>query len=141
MKIFLDANICLDLLDTKRPTSKNSVNWYMSNKDKESYEFFFSSDFITTFYYVLTQKRKYPQKETILAIDALCSEVVPWYINHNDFSSAKSDFFDNLLTDFEDLIVINSASRVDCDIFITNDKELLKLKTFKDIVITKPMLA
>ena len=46
-----------------------------------------------------------------------------------------------LLTDFEDLIVLNSASRLDCDIFITNDKELLKLKTFKDIVVTKPMLA
>lgn len=140
MKVFLDANICLDLLDTKRETSKKSVDWYMSNKDKESYEFFFSSDFIITFYYILTQKRKYPQKDTILIIDALCAEVMPWYINHDDFLSAKSDFFNNLLDDFEDLIVLNSASRLDCDIFITNDKELLKLKTFKDIVITKPML-
>jgi len=139
MKVFLDANICLDLLDTKRPTSKNSVDWYMSNKDNESYEFFFSSDFITTFYYILTQKRKYPQKETILAIDALCTEVIPWYINHDDFSSAKSDFFDNILNDFEDLIVLNSASRLECDKFITNDQELLKLKIFKDTIIVKPI--
>lgn len=141
MTVFLDANICLDLLDTTRQTSKNSVDWYMSNKEKENYKFFFSSDFITTFYYVLTQKRKYPEKETILAIDTLCSEVLPWYINHNDFSSAKSDFFENVLTDFEDLIVINSASRLDCNIFITNDKELLKLKTFKDMIITQTMFA
>jgi len=139
MKVFLDANICLDLLDTMRPTSKNSVDWYMSNKDNKSYELFFSSDFITTFYYVLTQKRKYPQAKTILAIDALCAEVVPWYINHNDFSSAKNDFFNEVLVDFEDLIIINSASRLSCNKFITNDKELLKLKIFKDIIITKPI--
>jgi len=25
MKIFLDANICLDLLDTTRPTAKESI--------------------------------------------------------------------------------------------------------------------
>lgn len=138
MKVFLDSNICLDLLDTKRPTSKNSVDWYMSNKDKEGYEFFFSSDFITTFYYILTQKRKYPQKEIILVIDALCTEVMPWYINHDDFLSAKNSFFDNILDDFEDLIVLNSASRLNCDKFITNDKELLKLKNFKDIILVKP---
>ncbi len=106
MKVFLDANICLDLLDTKRPTSKNSVDWYMSNKDNESYEFFFSSDFITTFYYILTQKRKYPQKETILAIDALCTEVIPWYINHDDFSSAKSDFFEHKLLIFGSILLV-----------------------------------
>ena len=54
MKILLDANICLDLLDTSRPTSNRSVEWYLANKDNEEYEFFFSGDFITTFYYVLT---------------------------------------------------------------------------------------
>ncbi len=138
MKIFLDANICLDLLDTTRPTSKNSVDWYMSNKDKENFEFFFSSDFITTFYYILTQKRQYPPKETISAIDALCCEVIPWYISHHDFFLAKSDFFDKIFNDFEDLIILNSAARLKCDEFITNDKELLKLKIFKGIVIRKP---
>jgi predicted nucleic acid-binding protein len=43
MKIFLDANICLDLLDTTRPTSQKSVHWYLSNKE---YQFYFSTDFI-----------------------------------------------------------------------------------------------
>jgi len=36
VNIFLDANICLDLLDTKRPTSEASVAWYMEKKDDAS---------------------------------------------------------------------------------------------------------
>lgn len=63
MNIFLDANICLDLLDTTRPTSKQSVQWYLEHKDDESINFYFSGDFITTFYYILTEKRKHDAKK------------------------------------------------------------------------------
>ena len=28
MTLFLDTNICLDLLDTSRPTSSQTVDWY-----------------------------------------------------------------------------------------------------------------
>ncbi len=44
MNIFLDNNICLDLLDSKRPTAKNSVQWYMKNKDDLNNNFYFSAD-------------------------------------------------------------------------------------------------
>jgi len=133
MKIFLDANICLDLLDTKRPTSKESVEWYMLNKDNENNEFYFSSDFITTFYYILTQKRKHNSKDTIIAIDALSSEIIPLYMIHSDFISAKNNFFEGIMDDFEDLIVLNSADRFSCNTFITNDKELLALGKFNEM--------
>jgi predicted nucleic acid-binding protein len=135
MKIFLDANICLDLLDTTRVTSKKSVEWYLANKDKQEYEFFFSADFITTFFYILTQKRKLGAKETLYAIDALSSEILPHYLIHNDFQIAKLEFFDGLLEDFEDLLVVSSASRINCAKFITNDKELLKLKKYEKMEI------
>ncbi len=138
MKIFLDANICLDLLDTKRSTSKKSLEWYMFNKDNERYEFYFSSDFITTFYYILTQKRKYSPKKSLLAIETLCEDMTPWYTNHFDFLSAKSDFFNALLEDFEDLIVLNSAFRLGVEQFITNDKQLLILQKFKNFHILQP---
>ena len=136
MKIFLDANICLDLLDTTRPTSKKSVEWYLANKDKQEYEFFFSADFITTFFYILTQKRKLDAKETLFAIDVLSSEILPHYLIHNDFQIAKLEFFNELLEDFEDLLVVSSAVRINCAKFITNDKELLKLKKYKKMEIT-----
>ncbi|MEA1917549.1 MAG: hypothetical protein U9N42_08515 [Campylobacterota bacterium] len=138
MLIFLDANICLDLLDTTRPTSKKSINWYLKHKDDTDSLFYFSGDFITTFYYILTEKRKHNPKDTLLAIDALGDEIKPHYILHNDFIGAKNQFLDDLFNDFEDLIILNSANRLDCDKFITNDKQLQKLNNYLDIEIVSP---
>ena len=138
MKIFLDANICLDLLDTSRPTSKKSIEWYLANKDNEAYAFFFSGDFITTLYYVLTEKRKHNPKSTLLAIDALSDEIIPHYITHMDFQNAKEAFFNNLFKDFEDLIILSSASRIGTKRFVTNDKKLLELKKFQNMEIVTP---
>ncbi|MCH9740000.1 MAG: type II toxin-antitoxin system VapC family toxin [Epsilonproteobacteria bacterium] len=131
MNIFLDANICLDLLDSKRPTSTASIEWYMSKKDDDSIDFYFSSDFITTFYYVLTEKRKYDASEVIATIEALSFEITPFYLAHGDFLNAKSDFFGELFDDFEDLMVLNSAVRAGCEVFVTNDKALLEFEEFK----------
>lgn len=133
MKIFLDANICLDLLDSKRENSKNSVSWYLQNKDNSSLEFYFSGDFITTFYYILTQKRKLNQNLVIEAIHSLCSEITPLYLEHSDFLLAKNSFENSILKDFEDLMILQSAKRNFCNVFLTNDKKILGLKNFEDI--------
>lgn len=138
MKIFLDANICLDLLDTTRPTSKYSVAWYLANKNNEDYEFFFSAEFITTFYYILTEKRKHDAKETLHAIDMLSDEITPQYITHIDFHNAKEYFFNDVFEDFEDLLILSGASRANSSQFITNDKKLLKLGYFQNITIVAP---
>ena len=138
MNIFLDANICLDLLDSTRATSKKSVQWYLEHKDNETLSFYFSSDFITTIYYILTQKRKLNSTDTLVVIDELCSEINPHYLNHNDFISAKNSFFEQSFKDFEDLLVLQSASRLNCTQFITNDKELLKQGQYLDMDIIKP---
>ncbi len=118
MNIFLDANICLDLLDSKRPTAKSSIEWYLKYKDNEDINFYFSSDFITTFYYVLVERRKYDASEIIVAIEALSLEIIPLYLAHSDF---------------EDLMVLNSAIRGKCKLFMTNDRGLLELGDFKGI--------
>ncbi len=138
MKIFLDANICLDLLDSKRPTAQKSIEWYMQNKDDEEIEFYFSSDFITTFYYILTQKRKYNPKDVLKTIDALSFEITPFYLSHSDFILAKEDFLDGAFDDFEELMILQSAVRVGSDSFVSNDKALLKLKEFQGVEIFAP---
>ena len=138
MTIFLDANICLDLLDSKRPTSKSSIEWYMSKKDDNSINFYFSSDFITTFYYVLTERRKYDASEVIATIEALSFEIRPFYLAHGDFLNAKRDFFSKKFDDFEDLMILNSAVRSECELFITNDKALLKLGEFNGMRVDNP---
>ena len=138
MKIFLDANICLDFLDSSRLNSKNSISWYMENKDNQDLEFYFSGDFITTFYYILTQKKKLKANIVIDAINQLCEEIVPIYLSHSDFLLAQKSFSENKFDDFEDLMILQSASRINSDIFITNDKKLLNLVSFNNIKIQTP---
>jgi len=138
MNIFLDANICLDLLDSKRPTSKASIAWYMEHKDNELLQFYFSSDFITTFYYILAERRKYDASKVIASIEALSLEIFPHYLSHADFIHAKRDFFEGKFKDFEDLMILNSAIRGECTRFITNDTMLLELTMFHGMKIEKP---
>mgnify|MGYP003495783884 CR=1 FL=1 len=45
------------------------------------------------------------------------------------------DFMNTDFDDFEDLVILQSTSRVNCNIFITNDKKLLKLENFNNIKI------
>ena len=137
MHIFLDANICLDLLDTTRPTSRDSVAWYMNHKDDSSLVFHFSGDFITTFYYVLTEKRKIDKQKVVQAIEALSFEITPFYINHSDFLEAKDAFASHNLDDFEDLLILHSALRCGCTKFMTNDKTLLSLDMFDKMQIRR----
>ena len=127
MRLFLDANICLDLLDTTRPTSKASVAWYMKYKDDTSIQFYFSGDFITTFYYILTERRKIDAHDVVNAIDALIQEVEPFYLKQSDFLEAKESFSDGILNDFEDLMILHSALRNKSSIFITRDIDILAL--------------
>jgi len=137
MNIFLDANICLDLLDNTRPTSKSSVAWYMEHKDDTTLVFYFSGDFITTFYYILTERKKIDKHKVVEAIDALCMEVTPFYLNHTDFIEAKNSFLDNMCDDFEDLMILHSTLRAGCRSFVTNDKELINMQNFGILNIEK----
>lgn len=138
MKIFLDANICLDFLDSSRQNSKDSIFWYMKNKDNQNLEFYFSGDFITTFYFILTQKRKLESSIVINAINQLCQEITPIYLVHTDFLLVQKSFSENIFDDFEDLMILQSAARISSDIFITNDKNLLNLSNFNNIAIQNP---
>jgi predicted nucleic acid-binding protein len=139
VNLFLDANICLDLLDTTRSTSKQTVKWYFEHKDDESISFYFSGDFITTFCYIFTEKRGLPPKDVLDAIEELSREVAPLYLVHDDFINAKNYFVAHGFSDFEDLLILQSASRIGCEKFITNDKELLKLDNFSNTKIVKPI--
>ena len=136
MKVFLDANICLDLLDSSRKNHQTSKEWYIENKDKDI-ELYFSSDFITTIFYILTEKRKFEPKKVLEILNLFMAEIDVCYINHLDFLNAKNDMFELEFNDFEDLFVLNSAFRIGCKQFITNDKKLLDLKNFKNIEIIK----
>ncbi len=128
MKIFIDLSICLDILDSKRVTSKKSIDWYFFNKNKDDCQFYFSSSFIPTFYNTLVKNNNL--KDTIFAIDTFSSEILPLDADYTDYISIKDTSLDENL---DSLMVLNSALRFGCDTFVTNNKQLLELGYFKTI--------
>ena len=139
MNIFLDANICLDMLDSTRKNHKNSVRFYLKYKDDESVKFYFSGDFLTTIFYVLTEKKGHNKIRVLKAIDKLSQELEIVYLTQADFIKAKNIFYEQEFKDFEDLLILCSADRKRVDIFVTRDKNLLKLKKFDNIKIVEPI--
>jgi len=137
MRVFLDANICLDLLDRTRPTSEAAIKWYMKHKDDENTQFFFSGDFITTIFYILNERKKFSAEEVVAAIDALCEEITPFYLEHSDYLLAKDLFDEGRSSDFEDLMILALAKRAKCDLFLTNDTGLLGIGEFEGMQIVK----
>jgi len=137
MLYFLDASVCLDLLDTTRPSSKESVRWYLEHKDNDTLDFYFSGDFITRFYTILTE-RKIASEKAVRAIDTLASEITPFYIDHTDFLHAKLSFETKKFDQFEILLVLHSAIRCGCSHFLTYDTKLLAMKRFNQLDIERP---
>ena len=134
-RIFLDANICLDLLDSTRVNAKKTIEWYIKNLDNKEYSFYFSGDFITTFYYILSERKEIDKQKVVSAIKSLSKEIKPIFITKQDYLNAIDDFNNNKFNDFEDLIILNSALNNNCNIFVTNDANLLKLKKFNKVTI------
>jgi len=71
-------------------------------------------------------------------MDMLSDEIKPHYLIHADFINAKEQFFNNTFEDFEDLMILTSALRVNSNQFITNDKKLFQLGKFQNIAIVSP---
>ena len=99
---------------------------------------FFLLILLLLFTIFLTEKRKYEGKKTLQAIEMLSNEIKPHYLTHADFTTAKEEFFSNTFEDFEDLLIVSSASRIKTSQFITNDKKLLQLNKFQNISILAP---
>lgn len=133
MILFLDANICLDLLDDTRKNARTSIAFYHTRKD--SAQLHMSADFITTIYYVLTQRKKRNNQKVVKAISLLSDVLKPIYLNNSDLVNAKIDFSRGIFEDFEDILILNSALRVKADYFVTNDKALLSLGVYGEMKI------
>ena len=124
-KIFLDFNILLDLLDTKRTTSKETINFIKDLKANYKISFYTSSNFIYTTSFIL---RKHKNKEIIYKIKLLLEELE---LNLLDFKpnilTISELFLDKTnLNDLEDILMIFTAIEYNCNFFLTNDKEILK---------------
>lgn len=119
--VFLDLNILFDLLDSNRINSEQSIS--LINKLNLDYKvnFFTTDSFVYTASFVL---RKLNDKNKIID---LISRVI-FELNLNFICFEKEELVlknETNLKDVEDIFMLNSAMKK-CDIYFTNDKEVLK---------------
>jgi len=125
-RVFLDANIILDMYDDKRAfhvESSQAISILLQQKDVD---IFTSCDIITTLYYVLSKKGKMDALDSILDVNELCDviefgnreieESCHFMKNHTNF------------TDLEDTIQYIMAQKVSCDLILSNDKRFVSEK-------------
>ena len=118
-KIFVDANVIIDMFD------KSRENWIEANKivdycvDK-GIELYTSCDLITTVYYILSKKNKGKALENIEAASEIF-ELIPFSTNE----LKEAIYFmgkDINFKDLEDTLQYVLAKKEECDLILTNDK-------------------
>ncbi len=128
IKLFLDTNIILDVLDTERPFSKESQILF-GLIDTGTVLAYFSESVITTTDYILI--KKFSRTQRINIINDLLKLVTVIECTNSIVQNAiiKNE------TDIEDAILYELANNQKLDYFITNDKQVLKKLATKKLPI------
>lgn len=127
MKVFLDANVILDIYDNQRKYHLFSIKTY--EYLIENSQIFTSCDLITTIYYV---NAKVDKKQALLNIQLINKTLkIIEFSNKEVEETCKLMLEDTDYKDLEDTIQYILAKKHKCDILISNDKEF----TSKDIKI------
>ncbi|CAA6824859.1 MAG: Ribonuclease [uncultured Sulfurovum sp.] len=122
IRVFLDANILIDITYDSRPFSKESSAMFshvVQNLDK--FELYTSCDLLTTVYFVL---RKQFDNKTILEKIKIMNQVITVI----EFGNQEVDEAIYLMEknekffDLEDTIQFVMARKVRCDYIVTNNK-------------------
>ena len=119
-RVFLDANIILDIYDATRPFYKESTKAISILLQQKDTELFTSCDIITTLYYLLAKKGKLEALDSILDINELCTVIE--FGNKEIIESCKLMKQNSNFTDLEDTIQYIMAKKASCDLILSNDR-------------------
>jgi len=119
-RVFLDANILVDVYDLKRPFSSYSQKVLMSLLQNESVEIFTSCDIITTIYYLRAKANKEHALDDIIQINEFCNIIE--FGNTEVTKSCRLMKQNKNFTDLEDTIQYVMAKKVKADLILSNDK-------------------
>lgn len=118
-KVFLDVNVIIDMLEERKHISLAII---------QKHEVYLSPLSIHIFSYV--EKKTMPYSPL--------SE----FLQNNNLVDLTESLTNKALigptNDFEDNVQLHSAAEVDCDIFLTSDKDLLDMKFFGKTQILPP---
>jgi len=118
-KVFVDANVIIDMFDKNRENCvvANMIMNYCVDKDIELYT---SCDLVTTVYYILSKKGKKKALEDIKAASDIF-ELIP-FANEDLNKAINLMEKDQRFKDLEDTLQYVLAKKEGCDLILTNDK-------------------
>ena len=134
-RVFVDANVILDLFDPDRSNSDYSVTVIDYLLEKKS-ELFASYDLITTIYYVLS---KIDRDKALKSIEATAEifSLIP-FSNDEIFEAIGLIRKDKKFKDLEDTVQYVLAKKENCDLILVNDRGFfspdIKIATTKEFV-------
>ncbi len=133
-KIYLDTNIFIDLMDSTRPFSKESLI-LLRHFIAEGKVLYINSDTVTNAFYILRKIKRYTPMELLLVIKKTVSLFTVVAIENDEVLSALSLCEDATTSfkDYEDALQYICAMKIDAKYIVTNDKGFV----FLDIKIKK----
>ena len=135
MRLFLDTNIIVDLLDIRRSNSAFSLK-VLEVAVFNNFEIAISEDILTTVYYVT--KKEIARKKLLSFFEMIDDEFNVLNFKKGVVKKAIKLCQKNGKLDFEDVLQAVCAEKNNCDMIITNDKKFPQLKipvmTIKDFL-------
>ena len=124
-RIFLDANILVDIAGTKRPMHEQSltlIKWLLHHK----VSLFTSCDIITTVYYINAKENRNQALLNIVNINTLCHIIE--FSNDEIEQTCQLMLKDPDYKDLEDTIQYTLALKEDCELIVSNDRAFVSKK-------------
>jgi predicted nucleic acid-binding protein len=125
-KIFLDANVIVDIYDDSRTFYPYSTKVFEYIFEDENIELYTSCDIVTTIYYLLAKQNKKLALDAIIDINEACQVVE--FGNLEVTKSCKLMKEDKNFTDLEDTIQFVMAQKVGADLILSNDQSFVSDK-------------
>ena len=119
-KVFIDADIFIDVNDENRKTHRESLSLipYLIKNDIGIYT---SCDLITTIYYILSKKDSASALESIEKLNSFCNIIA--FSNREIIQSCQLMRANSSYKDLEDTIQYILAKKEGCELIISNDTD------------------
>lgn len=125
-KVFIDANVILDLFEEGRPSHKDSTYVVGELLLNEEVELFISTDMISNIFYILNNRYKYGFDKTLEVIEKISQIFTLHSVEKNDIDSAIDICKKHVFRDYEDALQYFCALADECTLIITNNPKDFK---------------
>ena len=122
-KIFIDANVILDLFESGRTFHKESIEVMKRLSSDGEIELFISSDMISNIFYILQNHYKYGFEKTLDAIEKIMTMMSICGVSQEDIQVSIEICKNGEFKDFEDALQYVCALKEGCILIITNNKK------------------